>query len=109
MKYKKLLVKIYAGIPSIYQINPANRNRKKILIVGMLDSPHFQKWVNELQEQELFDRIFLFPSDSPRSKFAHKYLKNKTNTKTNTKRAHFKVGKFYNWAIFKILDLNLKF
>jgi glycosyltransferase involved in cell wall biosynthesis len=101
MKYKKLLVKIYAGIPSIYQINPANRNRKKILIVGMLDSPHFQKWVNELQEQELFDRIFLFPSDSPRSKFAHKYLK----SKTNTKRAHFKVGKFYNWVIFKILDL----
>jgi glycosyltransferase involved in cell wall biosynthesis len=101
MKYKQIIVKIYAGIPSIHQINLAIRNRKKILVVGMLDSPHFQKWVNELQQQKLFDDILLFPSDSPKVKFARNY----TKSDTNIRRMHFKVGKFTNWAIFKILDL----
>jgi glycosyltransferase involved in cell wall biosynthesis len=101
MKYKQLLIKIYSLIPSIYQINLVNRTGRQILIVGMLDSPHFQKWVNELQKQKIFDRIFLFPSDSPKNRFSNKYLK----TQTKIKRFHFKVGKLSNWAIFKTLDL----
>jgi len=101
MKYKQLLIKIYSLIPSIYQINLVKRTGRQILIVGMLDSPHFQKWVNELQKQKIFDRIFLFPSDSPKNKFSNKYLK----TQTKIKRFHFKVGKLSNWAIFKTLDL----
>jgi glycosyltransferase involved in cell wall biosynthesis len=101
MKYKQALTKIYSLIPSIYQINPKNRTRKQILIVGMLDSPHLQKWVNELQRQKIFDHIFLFPSDSPKCKFSNKYLK----SQTKIRRFHFKVGKLSNWAIFKTLDL----
>jgi len=37
-----------------------------ILLVGMVDSPHFQKWINTLGEEFTDKDIFIFPSDRPR-------------------------------------------
>lgn len=41
-------------------------NHDTILLVGMIDSPHFQKWINTLREEFTDKDIFIFPSDRPR-------------------------------------------
>ena len=41
-------------------------NHNTILLVGMVDSPHFQKWINTLREEFTDKDIYIFPSDRPR-------------------------------------------
>jgi hypothetical protein len=46
--------------------NSYTLDQKKILLVGMMESPHFQKWLS-VMTQEFPDRtILLFPTDRPR-------------------------------------------
>jgi glycosyltransferase involved in cell wall biosynthesis len=40
----------------------------KIMVIGMADSPHFQKWLKTLCQEFPDRKIFIFPSDRPRSK-----------------------------------------
>ena len=41
-------------------------NSDKLLLVGMVDSPHFQKWLTAVQEEFPNKSILVFPSDRPR-------------------------------------------
>jgi glycosyltransferase involved in cell wall biosynthesis len=41
-------------------------NKDKILLVGMADSPHFQKWLRILQTEFPEKKFLVFPSDRPR-------------------------------------------
>jgi glycosyltransferase involved in cell wall biosynthesis len=43
-------------------------NNNKILLIGMLDSPHFQKWLKFLNQEFPDRKILVFPSDRPKSK-----------------------------------------
>jgi glycosyltransferase involved in cell wall biosynthesis len=40
----------------------------KILFVGMVDSPHFQKWLSVYCDEFPMMKVFVFPSDRPRQK-----------------------------------------
>jgi glycosyltransferase involved in cell wall biosynthesis len=37
--------------------------KKKILFIGMVNSPHFQKWIHGVCDSETAKRIYIFPSD----------------------------------------------
>lgn len=41
-------------------------NQDTILLVGMAESPHFQKWLNVLKQELPDKKILVFPSDRPR-------------------------------------------
>jgi glycosyltransferase involved in cell wall biosynthesis len=45
--------------------NSFTLNSEKILLVGMADSSHFQRWLNVLQEELPEKKILVFPSDRP--------------------------------------------
>jgi glycosyltransferase involved in cell wall biosynthesis len=44
----------------------ANLSQNTILLVGMVESPHFQKWLNALKQELPNKKILVFPSDRPR-------------------------------------------
>lgn len=71
------------------------------MIIGMADSSHLQKWVNQLSDQEIFRKIYIFPSDSPKSKFKKQY----PTRKTKIARFHLGIGPYLGWGTFKFLDL----
>ena len=49
-------------------------NNDLILLVGMVDSPHFQRWVKILRDLFPEKKIYVFPSDRPKiKKFAEDY------------------------------------
>ena len=37
-----------------------------LMLVGMIDSPHFQKWLHVVAQEFPNKKIFIFPSDRPR-------------------------------------------
>jgi len=39
--------------------------KKKILIVGMSESPHLHNWIDGIAESRIVDEVWLFPSDLP--------------------------------------------
>ena len=41
-------------------------NMRPILLIGMVDSPHFNKWVHTVKQEFPEQRIIIFPSDRPR-------------------------------------------
>ena len=41
-------------------------NKQNILLVGMLDSPHFHKWIQAVADEFPNKKILIFPSDRPR-------------------------------------------
>lgn len=41
-------------------------NKNKILLVGMIESPHFQKWLSAVQNEFPNKKVLVFPSDRPR-------------------------------------------
>jgi glycosyltransferase involved in cell wall biosynthesis len=78
-------------------------NHNVILLVGMVDSPHFQKWVHTLKEELTDKDIFIFPSDRPR------LLRNKEVT-IQKRIARVKVfqlvpARKLNFALYYLLDL----
>ena len=79
-------------------------NSDKLLLVGMVDSPHFQKWLTAVQEEFPNKCILVFPSDRPRSNgFKIQKLKQK-------KQGRLKIFKLFfnlqiNFIVFYLLDL----
>lgn len=81
-----------------------NLNMNKILLVGMLDSPHFRKWVRELEKEFPTKKILIFPSDRPK-------IKVKFVSETNShKKSNIKIFRLIhlrkmNFSLFYVLDL----
>jgi glycosyltransferase involved in cell wall biosynthesis len=96
-----MLFKIIRNLPSYNNIRRKLNPGRRLVIVGMIDSTHFQKWVFELSELKLFSAIWLFPSDCPKSDFRRTYQ----SANTKIYRFNFKLGSYFGWAIFKMLDL----
>ena len=45
----------------------AKLDQNKILLIGMLDSPHFHKWLSAITKELPSKKVLIFPSDRPRS------------------------------------------
>ena len=45
----------------------AKLDQNKILLIGMLDSPHFNKWLSAVSKELPSKKVLIFPSDHPRS------------------------------------------
>ena len=75
-------------------------NNDLILLVGMVDSPHFQKWIKILRELFPEKSIYIFPSDRPKIKrFAEDYRAYSVSI--------FRIfsSRNLNFALFYLLDL----
>jgi glycosyltransferase involved in cell wall biosynthesis len=96
-----MLFKIIRNLPSFNSFRRRSNPGKRLVIVGMMDSTHFQKWVCQVAELKVFNAIWLFPSDCPKSKFSRTYQ----STNTRIYRFNFKLGSYAGWAVFKVLDL----
>lgn len=58
--------KIEEGLPILGRSKKTGRlNASKILLVGMIESPHFQKWLKGVQQEFPEKKILIFPSDRP--------------------------------------------
>jgi glycosyltransferase involved in cell wall biosynthesis len=44
-----------------------NLKNRRMLVVGMIDSPHLTHWLREIASMNLFSSIYIFPSTSPKS------------------------------------------
>jgi glycosyltransferase involved in cell wall biosynthesis len=79
-------------------------NNNKILLVGMVDSPHFKKWVSTVQEEFPNKSVLVFPSDRPRMTVIKK--PRSKHKKQNVPRV-FKllINLKLNFAVFYLLDL----
>ena len=44
----------------------AKLDQNKILLIGMLDSPHFHKWLSAITKELPSKKVLIFPSDRPR-------------------------------------------
>jgi glycosyltransferase involved in cell wall biosynthesis len=75
----------------------------KIMVIGMADSPHFQKWLKTLCQEFPNRKIFVFPSDRPRSK-----LKNFEGIDLISRKStrFFRLAPFIklNFVLYYILD-----
>jgi glycosyltransferase involved in cell wall biosynthesis len=79
--------------------------KKTLIIVGMIESPHLQKWIKTTIITELFDKIIVIPSDYPINKLNFKSLG--VIGKPKSKLIVFKlpIGKKLNNYTFRVLDL----
>jgi len=78
-------------------------DRNKILLVGMIDSPHFRKWLITMQT-ELPKRIILvFPTDRPRFKQLKITEKNRVKSSIKVFRLFSNVK--LNFAFYYLFDI----
>ena len=64
---QKAYKNIDSEIPNLTRSKKSYKlNQKKILLVGMVESPHFQKWLSAVQEVFPDREVIVFPSDRPR-------------------------------------------
>lgn len=76
----------------------------KILLVGMLDSPHFQKWLEVLLREFPDRKILIFPSDRPKSK--SRKIKNQVGTTRNSISIfHLLPSRKLNFALYYVFDI----
>jgi glycosyltransferase involved in cell wall biosynthesis len=90
--------------PSIKNRQKSHRlNQNKIMLIGMADSPHFQKWLKVAQEEFPHKVFLIFPSDRPRFKnsIKLKYI-GKNLPKTKMFRLH--PNKNINFAFYYLFD-----
>ena len=79
-------------------------NKNKILLVGMSDSPHFQKWIEFTRQAFPSVKILVFPSDRPR--FARRKLINYSFRRRNKFKTFFLVpNKKLNFVLYYVLDI----
>jgi hypothetical protein len=79
--------------------------KKSLIIVGMIESSHLQKWIQATISTKSFSKIIVLPSDYPLNKINLESFK--LGKAQETKFIVFKlpVGKKLNNFIFQILDL----
>lgn len=78
-------------------------NPDKLLLVGMVDSPHFQKWLTAVQEEFPSKLVYVFPSDRPRSNgFKMQKLKQKKQDRLKLFKLFFNLK--MNFIAFYLLD-----
>ena len=78
-------------------------NMRPILLIGMVDSPHFNKWVHTVKQEFPEQRIIIFPSDRPRVS----YPRNLSNGIAQTRKFKtFKLVPFrkLNFVLYYVLD-----
>lgn len=64
---QRTFLSLYKGDVSIGRSKKISKlNHKAILLIGMVDSPHFQKWIDTLREEFTDKDILIFPSDRPK-------------------------------------------
>ena len=74
----------------------------RILLVGMVDSPHFQGWVSKLRTEYPELKMYIFPSDRPRFKTQSADV-NKTK-KIPKQVFHILPSKTFNFVTYFICD-----
>lgn len=55
--------------------NSGSMPKRKILIVGMSESPHLHTWIEGIAASQVVDELWLFPSDFPMNKHKNKSVK----------------------------------
>ena len=78
-------------------------NQKKILLVGMVESSHFQKWLSAVQEEFPDRKIIVFPSDRPR--FTGAKLNALTQDKKSTQIFKLFRNSKLNFATYYLFDI----
>ena len=104
MDLKKIGLKVYAslGVPG------GIKKRERILIaVGMVESSHFQSWIRATISENIFDQIWIVPSDYPVNKLTKNSLGLTKSINCKLKIFCFPVSKKINNALFRLLDLAL--
>ena len=82
--------------------NSFRLNQEKILLVGMVDSSHFQGWLNVLQEEFPQKKILIFPSDRPH--FTRKKMAGLKGTAKNTRVFQLTQNHKLNFIFYFVLD-----
>jgi glycosyltransferase involved in cell wall biosynthesis len=80
----------------------AKLNQNQILLIGMADSSHFQKWLKILQQEFPNKKILVFPSDRPRLTLDD--LKFQKESKKSTKVFRLFPQTKINFIFYFILD-----
>jgi glycosyltransferase involved in cell wall biosynthesis len=79
--------------------------KKTLIIVGMIESSHLQKWLKTTIITELFDKIIIIPSDYPVNKLNFKSLGLIGKPKSKLTVFKLPIGKKLNNYTFRVLDL----
>jgi glycosyltransferase involved in cell wall biosynthesis len=104
MNIKVFAFELYA---SIRIPNKRRRSERVLVLVGMVESSHFQSWTRAIISEKFFDRIWIVPSDCQKNKLTIKSLGLNSINGCKIKVFQFPVGMRLNHLIFKILDLGL--
>lgn len=51
----------------VYRGMPLDSSQRSILFIGMVESSHFQTWVKATRSTDIFNKIYVFPSDFPKN------------------------------------------
>lgn len=78
---------------------------KKLILIGMLESSHFQKWLKATISTDLFRRIVVIPSDYPVKKLNAKSLGIKDKQRTKLTIFSLPISKKFNNYTFRVLDI----
>lgn len=79
--------------------------KKTLILVGMIESSHLQKWLKTTIITELFDKIIIIPSDYPVNKLNFKSLGLIGKPKSKLTVFKLPIGKKLNNYTFRVLDL----
>ena len=78
-----------------------------LVLVGMVESSHFQSWLKATLEERIFGQIWVVPSDYPVNKLNINSLKLSQDVRCKLKVFHFPVNSSINNWLFRGLDLLL--
>jgi hypothetical protein len=81
--------------------NSFRLNSNKVLLVGMVESPHFQKWLGVLKQEFPEKKILIFPTDRPRFNKSNSILQGKKSIRIFKSDLHYR----YKYRVHEILDI----
>jgi glycosyltransferase involved in cell wall biosynthesis len=79
--------------------------KRILIIVGMVESSHFQKWIKATISTELFSKVIVIPSDYPANKINSNGLGLEGKQRSQLKVFKLPIGSKLNNFTFRILDL----
>lgn len=71
--------------------------KKKILVVGMSESPHLHNWIDGIADSRIVDEVWLFPSDLP--------LRRYKKSGIEVHKFPYFIHGFLSKLIFRVLDI----